>query len=78
MPVPMVFATSVPKKAPIVLQIVAIITAVLGFMTRVDTMVAIELGASVHPLTNSDAKISAKTTKRAELIIYFLRNPDIY
>jgi hypothetical protein len=30
----------------------AIIMAALGFMARVDTQVAIALGASVHPLTN--------------------------
>src|SRR5688500_18783135 len=57
MPLPMVEATSRPAKAPAALRVAAIRTAVPGRMTRVETTVAMALGASVQPLTNSAARI---------------------
>src|SRR5262245_22021208 len=59
MPLPMVAATAVPAKVPARLSTAAISTAWCGRMTRVETTVAIALGASVQPFTNSAARISS-------------------
>jgi hypothetical protein len=60
---PIVFATAVPiVNTPTKLKTAAKPTANFGDNTRVDTTVAIALGASVHPLTNMDAQTSATTT----------------
>jgi len=58
-PFPMVEATSRPAKAPAAFRTAAMITAKFGRMTRVETTVAMALGASVQPLTNSAARISS-------------------
>jgi len=47
--------TNTPRK----LKMAAIITALLGLMDRVETQVAIALGASVQPFT----RITPKTNK---------------
>ena len=60
----MVVATAVPEKVPNTLSIVAITSALRGDSTRVVTTVAIEFGASVHPLTNSAQRIRSNTTIR--------------
>ena len=52
-PFAIVLATSVPTSAPTRLRTAAITTATIGRITRVDTTVAIELGASVQPFANS-------------------------
>ena len=57
MPLPMVAATARPAKAPAALSTAAIRTAWLGRMTRVETTVAMALGASVQPFTNSAARM---------------------
>jgi hypothetical protein len=41
------------------------ITAVRGRSTRVETAVAIEFGASVHPFANSNKKAMSRTTQRS-------------
>src|SRR4030042_4245102 len=66
-PFPIVAATAVPVEiAPTILSTAAISTALPGDKTRVDTTVAIALGASVHPLTNSapNINISVKTRRK--------------
>jgi acyl-[acyl carrier protein]--UDP-N-acetylglucosamine O-acyltransferase len=51
-----VLATAVPlKNTPKRLNIAAKNTAILAGMTRVETTVAMALGASVHPFTKIDA-----------------------
>src|SRR5688572_31840752 len=61
-PLPIVTATAVPDITPTPLSTVAINTADRGERTRVETTVAIALGASVAPLTNSAATTSSRTT----------------
>jgi len=54
-PAAIVFATAVPmNRAPARFSSPAMITAWCGRRTRVETTVAIEFGASVHPLANSN------------------------
>src|SRR5688500_1619386 len=60
-PVPIVAATAVPDIVPSRLNTLAISKARDGERTRVETTVAMALGASVHPLTNSAARISTST-----------------
>ena len=60
-PVPIVAATAVPESAPAVLSTTAMSTAAPGERTRVETTVAMAFGASVAPLTNSAARIRART-----------------
>src|SRR3990172_4716933 len=64
MPLPMVVATAVPESAPTMLRPVAIMTASRGERTRVDTTVAMALGASVQPLTNSAPRTRRRTIMR--------------
>src|SRR4030042_7174590 len=67
-PVPMVVATAVPvTSAPTIFSIAAIVTAWRGERTRVETTVAIALGASVQPLTNSAASTTTKAAIKREL-----------
>ena len=55
-PEAIVWATAVPTtSAPTRFSVAAITTAWNGRRTRVETTVAIEFGASVHPLANSNA-----------------------
>ncbi len=61
---PMVAATAVPEKAPIIFRIVARIIAFLGERTRVAIMVAIAFGASVQPFTNSAHNIKKRARRR--------------
>ena len=61
MPLPIVAATAVPDIAPSKLRTLAMPRAWTGVSTRVETTVAMELGASVQPLTNS----AARTRRRA-------------
>ena len=61
MPKPTVVATAVPAIAPTVLKTTAMAMAVRGERTPVEITVAIALGASVQPLTNS----AASTARRA-------------
>src|SRR5687767_413785 len=56
-PLPMVAATAVPANAPAAFRTEAMMTAWCGRMTRVETTVAMALGASVQPLTNSAARM---------------------
>ena len=60
-PLPIVLATSSPENVPAIFKVVARITAVFGESTRVETTVAMEFGASVHPFTNSAQRISINT-----------------
>src|SRR4029079_17884470 len=61
MPMPTVAATAVPDIAPRVLKMIAMAIAARGVITAVDTTVAMALGASVQPFTNS----AARTARRA-------------
>ena len=61
---PMVAATAVPERVPTMLREVAMMTAVLGERTRVETTVAMELAASVQPLTNSAQRMRKRTRRR--------------
>src|SRR3972149_5755068 len=62
MPLPMVAATAVPvTRAPTILSTAAIKTAWEGERTRVETTVAMALGASVQPFTNSAARTRSRT-----------------
>src|SRR4030042_1567604 len=64
-PLPIVAATAVPvTRAPTILSTAAIISAKEGERTRVETTVAMALGASVQPLTNSAASTRSKTSIR--------------
>src|SRR3972149_9622883 len=64
-PFPIVVATAVPvNRTPKILRPAAIITALKGERTCVETTVAMALGASVKPLTNSAASTNSKTTIR--------------
>jgi hypothetical protein len=63
-PLPMVEATAVPDMAPNMLSMPAMASACHGVSTRVETTVAMELGASVQPLTNSAARTRRRTTRR--------------
>src|SRR4030095_3358386 len=58
-----VSATAVPDMVPTTLSTVAIAKARAGDRTRVETTVAMALGASVQPLTNSAARINPRTSK---------------
>src|SRR3989338_8257657 len=62
MSLPIVAATAVPDIAPKALREAATTTACSGVRTLVETTVAIALGASVQPLTNSAASTSPSTT----------------
>src|SRR5512134_1080029 len=63
MPDAIVFATAVPTtSAPTRFSVPAMITAGNGRSTRVETTVAIEFGASVQPLANSNRYASTRTT----------------
>ncbi len=53
MPWPTVVATAVPDIAPSVFSTIAMAIAERGVMTPVETTVAMALGASVQPFTNS-------------------------
>src|SRR3984893_7537476 len=65
MPVPSVCATCKPKKRNAMkLKNAAQATAYCGFSTRVETMVAIELGASCSPLRKSKASATKTRPKR--------------
>src|SRR5262245_7500895 len=59
----MVSATAVPDMVPKTLSTVAMAKARTGDRTRVETTVAMALGASVQPLTNSAARINPRTIK---------------
>ena len=59
MPLPTVWATSVPKKAPTRLSDAAMNTAILGESTLVDTMVAMALAESCAPLVKSNTRAMA-------------------
>src|SRR3990172_734451 len=62
-PLPIVVATAVPvMRTPNILRLTTIITALTGDRTCVETTVAIALGLSVQPLTNSAASTNSKTT----------------
>jgi hypothetical protein len=61
MPVPMVAATAVPDIVPATFKAAASSSAFPGLSTLVETTVAIALGASVQPFTNSAARMSAST-----------------
>src|SRR5579884_1379718 len=64
-PLPMVCATAVPNsRGAMRFQKAAHMTAWLGRSTRVDTIVAIELVASCHPLVKSKASANRMTRKR--------------
>ena len=67
-PVPMVKATAVPEKAPAALRAAAMKRACCGFRTRVETTVAMALGESVQPLTNSAMRIKTSAAARPMLI----------
>src|SRR3990172_6247289 len=68
MPLPTVKATAVPvTNAPARLSTAAIATACCGVKTRVATTVAMALGASVQPLTNSAASTRTSTTTSASM-----------
>ena len=59
-PLPMVAATAVPKKAKAMkLKKAAQITACAGDSTRVETMVAMELAASCMPFKKSNSSATA-------------------
>ena len=58
---PIVAATAVPDMAPTALSTLAMTSACAGESTRVETTVAMELGASVQPFTNSAASTSSRT-----------------
>src|SRR3990172_10906915 len=61
-PLPIVAATAVPvTRAPTILSTAAMPTAWEGERTRVETTVAMALGASVQPLTNSAASTRRRT-----------------
>src|SRR5688572_20558751 len=64
-PVPIVAATAVPDIVPSRLNTLAMISAREGERTRVDTTVAMALGASVQPLTNSAVRMSTRTMRVA-------------
>src|SRR3989338_9241748 len=70
MPLPIVEATAVPAKAPAVFNNVAKITACLGVRVLVETTVAMALGASVHPFTNSAARIRKRTKTSSSCSIF--------
>ena len=61
---PMVVATAVPASTPARFSTAAIATAACGGIARVDTTVAIALGASVQPLTASNIRMAAKVKIR--------------
>ena len=64
MPLPTVAATAVPAMAPIVFITTAMTMACRAVITPVETTVAIALGASVHPLTNSAASTANRANAR--------------
>jgi hypothetical protein len=67
--VEVVVATADPiKKTPKKLKKAPIMMAALGDMTRVDTTVAIALGASVHPLTKIEAAIRNRVKNKITFI----------
>ena len=68
MPLPMVSATAVPESVPVMLRTTAMAIAILGCITRVETTVAMEFGASVQPFTNSAQSTKNKTTKSIGVI----------
>src|SRR5215211_5379190 len=68
MSLPMVAATAVPDSTPRRLKTDAMARAPRGDRARVPTTVAMALGASVQPLTNSAARISSSTTSSSRLI----------
>src|SRR3990167_496285 len=61
-PAPTAFATAVPERAPARLRTAAMMIAVRGESTRVETDVAMALAASWKPLTNSNA-MARRTTR---------------
>ena len=63
-----VLATAEPvRKTPAKLNIAAKITAALGLNTLVETTVAIAFGASVHPLTKTEAQTKSNTMAKANI-----------
>src|SRR3989338_11514708 len=64
-PFPIVAATAVPDMAPRMFRQVASRSARAGERTRVETTVAIALGASVQPFTNSAARTRPRTKRIA-------------
>jgi hypothetical protein len=63
MPSAMTSATAVPTtNAPTRFRTAAMPTATMGCMTRVETTVAMALGASVHPFANSNRKANTMTS----------------
>src|SRR3990172_10295530 len=69
-PLPIVTATAVPDMAPKTLRTEAMMTAWPGDNTLVETTVAMALGASVQPFTNSAAKTSRRVAIRAGSSIF--------
>src|SRR5918999_2690100 len=65
----MVLATAVPLRTPTAFSRVAMMTAFRGESTRVETTVAIALGASVAPFTNSAARTRNRTRMRPKVSI---------
>src|SRR3989344_4282046 len=78
MPTPIVAATAVPAKDPITLKKVAKMMALLGERTLVLTTVAIALGASVQPLTNSAQSIKNNAKSKMGEIVNILKVFDNY
>jgi len=64
MSLPIVVATAVPANTPAKFSTAAIPTAIIGGKARVDTTVATAFGASVHPLTASNARIAMNVKTR--------------
>jgi hypothetical protein len=72
MSLPIVAATAVPvTNTPATFSNAAITTACNGESTRVETTVAIALGASVKPLVNSAAKTMSSTMAKDILMANF-------
>jgi hypothetical protein len=62
--------TSVMNPAPSVLKMTAMMTAARGVMQRVETAVAMALGASVHPLTKMTPRTRTMlTTSAADIMM---------
>ena len=64
MPLPTVAATAVPAMAPTVFITTAMTMACRAVITPVETTVAIALGASVQPLTNSATSTANRANAR--------------
>jgi hypothetical protein len=70
MPAPTVWATCRPKNRKATkLKNAAQTTAVPGFKTRVETMVAIELAASCMPFRKSNSRATATRNQRVSVAV---------